>query len=312
MNDGRLIFTAEKRAPGFYQLALRRMNLDGGDYHPLYAQRAIDRLPRGDAGRRARGQELRDDLLEPRRAAPGRRARRLQPLARHRLLRAPTPTDYPIDPTVIDPTSATLAGAELLPALALVRRRHRQAAHGKRRAGRDDQPDVVLARRRVPIAVAAPEREVPRELLASGRPDEFRRVDVLAVRPRPARADEGAIATGGDVDAVAVYGRFNHGTFRSAVDEPNGNTQVDSSQPDAHILVLDMAVLGVAHLPEHADGARARDARQERTRREAEFVRRLRGSAADERRHRHQLRAARSSRPTRSARSTCGAASSAP
>src|SRR5262249_49946561 len=39
MSDGRLIFTAEKRAPNFYQLAGRRMNLDGGDYHPLFAQR---------------------------------------------------------------------------------------------------------------------------------------------------------------------------------------------------------------------------------------------------------------------------------
>ena len=40
MQDGRLVFTAEKREPGFYQLALRRQNLDGSDYHPLYAQRA--------------------------------------------------------------------------------------------------------------------------------------------------------------------------------------------------------------------------------------------------------------------------------
>jgi hypothetical protein len=39
MRDGRLIMTAEKRQPGFYQLAGRRMNLDGGDYHPLFAQR---------------------------------------------------------------------------------------------------------------------------------------------------------------------------------------------------------------------------------------------------------------------------------
>jgi hypothetical protein len=39
MSDGRLIFTTEKRAPGFYQLAGRRLNLDGGDYHPLFAQR---------------------------------------------------------------------------------------------------------------------------------------------------------------------------------------------------------------------------------------------------------------------------------
>jgi len=40
MRDGRLIFSAEKRAPEFYQLAGRRMNLDGGDYHPLFGQRS--------------------------------------------------------------------------------------------------------------------------------------------------------------------------------------------------------------------------------------------------------------------------------
>jgi hypothetical protein len=40
MADGRLIFTAEKRGQDFHQLAGRRINLDGGDYHPLFAQRA--------------------------------------------------------------------------------------------------------------------------------------------------------------------------------------------------------------------------------------------------------------------------------
>lgn len=40
MRDGRLIMTTEKRRPGFYQLAGRRMNLDGGDYHPLFGQRS--------------------------------------------------------------------------------------------------------------------------------------------------------------------------------------------------------------------------------------------------------------------------------
>ena len=40
MSDGRVIFTAEKRAPDFYQLAGRRINLDGGDYHPLFGQRS--------------------------------------------------------------------------------------------------------------------------------------------------------------------------------------------------------------------------------------------------------------------------------
>ena len=40
MRDGRVIMVAEKRATDFYQLAGRRMNLDGGDYHPLFGQRS--------------------------------------------------------------------------------------------------------------------------------------------------------------------------------------------------------------------------------------------------------------------------------
>ncbi len=39
MNDGRLIMSAEKREPEFHMVATRRQNLDGGDYHPLFAQR---------------------------------------------------------------------------------------------------------------------------------------------------------------------------------------------------------------------------------------------------------------------------------
>jgi hypothetical protein len=39
MSDGRLILTAEKRELEFHQFAGRRLNLDGGDYHPLFAQR---------------------------------------------------------------------------------------------------------------------------------------------------------------------------------------------------------------------------------------------------------------------------------
>jgi hypothetical protein len=39
MTDGRIIMTAEKREQDFHQLAGRRLNLDGGDYHPLFAQR---------------------------------------------------------------------------------------------------------------------------------------------------------------------------------------------------------------------------------------------------------------------------------
>ncbi len=39
MQDGRVTYTLEKRELDFHMLALRRTNFDGGDYHPLYAQR---------------------------------------------------------------------------------------------------------------------------------------------------------------------------------------------------------------------------------------------------------------------------------
>jgi len=39
MSDGRVIYTGEKREEGFHHLSLRRINLDGGDFHPLYASR---------------------------------------------------------------------------------------------------------------------------------------------------------------------------------------------------------------------------------------------------------------------------------
>ncbi len=38
--NGQLLFTTQKREPGFYQLAGRRINVDGGDYHPLFGQRS--------------------------------------------------------------------------------------------------------------------------------------------------------------------------------------------------------------------------------------------------------------------------------
>jgi hypothetical protein len=38
--NGQVLMTTEKRMPGFYQLSARRITLDGGDYHPLFGQRA--------------------------------------------------------------------------------------------------------------------------------------------------------------------------------------------------------------------------------------------------------------------------------
>lgn len=37
--EGRVVYTVQKRQPGFHQIALRRMNLDGGDFRPFFGSR---------------------------------------------------------------------------------------------------------------------------------------------------------------------------------------------------------------------------------------------------------------------------------
>ena len=84
MQDGRLIYTAEKREPGFYELALRRQNLDGSDYHPLYSQRATIGFTQATGRGRARAQELRDHLQQRDGAPRSGHPRRVQPVDRRR------------------------------------------------------------------------------------------------------------------------------------------------------------------------------------------------------------------------------------
>ena len=104
MADGRLIFTTEKRAPGFYQLALRRINMDGADYHPLFSQR-------GSVGysQSTRVVELPQKDLVAVFSEPG------VPFGGGTLgvvnrsigidFQSANPADYPLDPSVIDPAS---------------------------------------------------------------------------------------------------------------------------------------------------------------------------------------------------------------
>ncbi len=104
MQDGRLIFTMEKREPGFYQLALRRLNLDGGDYHPLYGQR-------GSIGFHEVTQavHLGDKNFAAIFAEPGvpHHGGALGIFNRSIGIDfgSTNASDYPIDPSVIDPTS---------------------------------------------------------------------------------------------------------------------------------------------------------------------------------------------------------------
>ena len=98
MRDGRLIFTTEKRAPGFYQLAGRRMNLDGGDYHPLFGQRGTvgfnqftDVVELADKNLAA--------IMSERGAAHGAGTLASSTAPSASISAAPTPADYVQDPT---------------------------------------------------------------------------------------------------------------------------------------------------------------------------------------------------------------------
>ncbi|HVJ94246.1 MAG TPA: hypothetical protein VM580_30870, partial [Labilithrix sp.] len=102
MNDGRVIFTAEKRAPNFYQLALRRLNLDTGDYHPLYAQRPSIGYPEATQVVELADKDFATIFSTPATSAGGgalgvfNRSIGID-------FRSTDPVDYPIDPGVLDP-----------------------------------------------------------------------------------------------------------------------------------------------------------------------------------------------------------------
>jgi hypothetical protein len=101
MRDGRLIMTTEKRQPGFYQLAGRRMNLDGGDYHPLFGQRGsvgfnqfTDVVELSDKNLAA--------IMSERGAVHGAGTLALVNRSLGIDQRSDDPADYPQDPTAID------------------------------------------------------------------------------------------------------------------------------------------------------------------------------------------------------------------
>ncbi len=213
MNDGRLIFTTEKRAPGFYQLAARRQNLDGGDYHPHFAQR------------KSLGFEQMTEVVEL--------------------------TDRNFAAIVSD--KGALAGAGAIAVLNrslgpdqelrdpadrfYLKALHLSDANANGKKG-------SVASYRSPAAL-------PSHLMlvsyAGADPYAFDGgFDLVALDPRSgARTPLLTRASGQSiVDAVAVYARPNHGVFDSRLDEVNGATQVEKGARDATAHVLDLGLLG--------------------------------------------------------------------
>jgi hypothetical protein len=221
MEDGRLIFTAEKREPGFYQLALRRQNLDGGDYHPLYAQRAtIGYLQATHVV------ELADKnfaaIFSNQNALHGAGALAVFNRSIGIDFTSTNAKDYLVDPSVINSSSPSAIEPNFF-------------LHSLNVAATDG-------------SYTSPSPLPDGKILVSygaGAPATFGGdYDVYVLDPGTGAKTKllGQAGTA-EVDAVAVYARAPKGIFASRPDEPNGNTSVQQGTSSADVTVLDMKVL---------------------------------------------------------------------
>ncbi len=211
MTDGRVIFSAEKRAPEFFQLAGRRINLDGGDYHPLVAQRS------------SIGFERATEIIElPNRdfalvAAPAGAKDGAGSIAILNRSLGPDQSDR-------DPKDPYYFASVSLP--------KRGAREGK--VGAYRSPASLPSR----FLIVSCDRSATD--LEKGGFD----FDLCALDPLSgALSHLGGEAGRSEIEAVAIYARTEHSVFRSRADEANGNTAVYASATDAEVHVLDFPVL---------------------------------------------------------------------
>ena len=217
MADGRVIFTSEKREPDFHQLAGRRQNLDGGDYHPLFAQR-------GSVGFAAATEivELPNRNLAmiggPIDAADGAGA----VVVVNRSIGPDEVARDPDDRFYISSRTYARSGA---------------FAGG---SGAFRSPAVLPTGRLILSC------DVDATDLTSGNYD----FDLCELDPNlAAQGASGALVPIGgqagraDVEAVAVYPRSVREIFESRIDEANANTRIEIGAKDAEVHVLDFFVL---------------------------------------------------------------------
>ena len=229
MSDGRLIFTSEKREPGFYQLALRRINLDGGDYHPLYAQR-------GTIGsyEAIYPIELSDKNFAAIFSSPKSYHSGGQLIVFNRSIgvdfHSKTPADYLVDPSVIDPKSPTY------PEDGTAGQPYSFFLHSLESVA---QPSTAYTS---PAALPGGKMLVS---VAMGDPTNAGfsgAYNVVEFDPQNPTAAPLQLFAGG-VEAVGIYQRADKGTFASAPDEPNGHTHIVPGSSTADVTILDVPVL---------------------------------------------------------------------
>lgn len=232
MVDGRLIFTAEKRAPEFYQLALRRLNLDGGDYHPLYAQRGSIGYPEATQVVELADKDFATIFSTP--STPGgggvlavfNRSIGID-------FTSTDPADYPIDPGVLDPTQPQFPDPAFFLRSLRFPDRAANARPGMPTSGLYTSP------------AALPSTELLVSFGAASDPAAFDGdydvyvMDTITGAKTKLFGDAGTA----EVEAVPVYARMPRPIFHSRLDEPNGHVTVLPDRTEAEIHVLDMPVL---------------------------------------------------------------------
>ena len=226
MRDGRVIFTNEKRAPNFYQLAGRRINLDGGDYHPLFGQRSTI-----DYDQLTGVVELADKnlamILSERGAERGAGALAVVNRSIGIDELSADPADYTVDATQI----GRPANGFFQPSLVVLDPAATGKLAGTQGAYRDPSP---LPNGPILVSYA------PTATTLSPFSGKF---EIVVVDPVTGmRAPLVADATRDLLWPVAVYAKPNLGIFRSRHDEANGATEIRSG-PNADVTILDLGVL---------------------------------------------------------------------
>lgn len=213
MADGRVIMTTEKRAEDFHQLAGRRINLDGGDYHPLFAQRPsigfasateIVELANRNLAFVASTLDARDGggsiAIVNRSIGPDQSDR-----ARG---------DRAYIHALTTPISGALSG----------------------------ETGIFRSPSPLPDGSLIASCDLDATDLSAGDPHYALCQLDSAGQSSPTmlfRDDTRSV-----IEAVAVYARGNHGVFASRLDEANGSTSIDGGETDGVIHYLDVPMLG--------------------------------------------------------------------
>jgi hypothetical protein len=233
MQDGRLIMTTEKREPKFYQLALRRQNLDGSDYHPLFAQRGSIGY---DEAREV--VELADKnfaaIFSDQGMPHGGGTLGIFNRSIGLDFSSTDPADFPIDSSVINPS----APASPEPSFFL----HSLAFPDTTASGHGGQATTGV----YTSPSALPDGNLLVSFGTTTDAAQFQGDYDLYVFDRASSSKTLLLGNPGtaEVDAVAVYARASRGIFVPTGDEPNAFVTIHEGAPEADINVLDMPLLG--------------------------------------------------------------------